>query len=103
PVETLRAHFLGIIWVAIGSFINQLFANRQPSLMIGSTAIQILLFPCGKFLAKTLPDWGITLFGKRHSLNPGRWNAKEQMLATLMVKVGSTWWAIVVKKSRTSP
>ncbi|KAK9327454.1 OPT oligopeptide transporter protein-domain-containing protein [Lipomyces starkeyi] len=90
PVETFRAYFLGIVWVTIGSFINQLFANRQPSLTIGSTAIQILLFPCGKFLAKSLPDWGITVFGKRHSLNPGRWNAKEQMLATLMVQVGST-------------
>ncbi|KAK9242180.1 OPT oligopeptide transporter protein-domain-containing protein [Lipomyces tetrasporus] len=90
PVETMRAYFLGIIWVAIGSFINQLFANRQPSLTIGSTAIQILLFPCGKFLERVLPDWGFTIFGKRHSLNPGKWNSKEQMLATLMVQVGST-------------
>ncbi|KAK9367899.1 OPT oligopeptide transporter protein-domain-containing protein [Lipomyces kononenkoae] len=90
PVETVRAYFLGIIWVAIGSFINQLFANRQPSLTIGSTAIQILLFPCGKFLERVLPDWGFTIFGQRHSLNPGKWNSKEQMLATLMVQIGST-------------
>ncbi|KAK9464999.1 OPT oligopeptide transporter protein-domain-containing protein [Lipomyces arxii] len=90
PVETIRAYFLGIIWVAIGAFINQLFGFRQPSLYIGSTAIQILLYPCGKFLEKTLPDKGFTLFGVRHSLNPGKWNHKEQMLATLMVNVGST-------------
>ncbi|KAK9453077.1 OPT oligopeptide transporter protein-domain-containing protein [Dipodascopsis uninucleata] len=90
PVETIRAYFIGMIWVAIGSFINQLFSNRQPSLTIGSTAIQILLFPCGKLLQRILPDWGITVFGKRHSLNPGKWNNKEQMLATLMVQVGST-------------
>ncbi|KAK9349810.1 OPT oligopeptide transporter protein-domain-containing protein [Lipomyces doorenjongii] len=81
PVETFRAYFLGIIWVAIGSFINQLFSNRQPSLTIGSTAIQILLFPCGKFLERALPDWGFTIFGKRHSLTP---------VTTLMVQVGST-------------
>ncbi|KAK9460480.1 OPT oligopeptide transporter protein-domain-containing protein [Lipomyces oligophaga] len=90
PVETIRAYFLGCCWVAIGSFINQMFTFRQPSLTIGSTAIQIMLFPCGKFLAKVLPDWGVTVFGRRHSLNPGPWNNKEQMLATLMVNVGST-------------
>ncbi|KAK9464998.1 OPT oligopeptide transporter protein-domain-containing protein [Lipomyces arxii] len=90
PVETLRAYFLGIIWVSIGAFINQLFGFRQPSLWIGATAIQILLYPCGKFLERVLPDKGFTLFGSRHSLNPGPWNHKEQMLATLMVNVGST-------------
>jgi hypothetical protein len=26
-----------------------------------------------------LPDWGITVRGTRHSLNPGPWNFKEQM------------------------
>ncbi|KAK9460479.1 OPT oligopeptide transporter protein-domain-containing protein [Lipomyces oligophaga] len=90
PVETFRAYFLGMCWVAIGSFINQLFEVRQPSLTIGSTAIQIMIYPCGQFLAKVLPDWGFTAFGSRHSLNPGPWNNKEQMLATLMVNVGST-------------
>ncbi|KAK9460481.1 OPT oligopeptide transporter protein-domain-containing protein [Lipomyces oligophaga] len=67
-----------------------MFTFRQPSLTIGSTAIQIMIFPCGQFLAKVLPDWGVTVFGQRHSLNPGPWNNKEQMLATLMVNVGST-------------
>ncbi|KAK9460482.1 OPT oligopeptide transporter protein-domain-containing protein [Lipomyces oligophaga] len=67
-----------------------MFTFRQPSLTIGSTAIQIMIYPCGKFLAKVLPDWGVTVFGRRHSLNPGPWNNKEQMLATLMVNVGST-------------
>ncbi|KAK9452014.1 OPT oligopeptide transporter protein-domain-containing protein [Limtongia smithiae] len=90
PVETFRAYVLGSIWVAIGAFINQLFTFRQPSLTIGATAIQILLFPCGEFAQRVLPDWGITVFGTRHSLNPGPWNAKEQMLATLMVTLGSS-------------
>ncbi|KAK9427029.1 OPT oligopeptide transporter protein-domain-containing protein [Lipomyces doorenjongii] len=89
PVETIRAYFLGIVWVAIGSFINELFNFRQPSLKLRSTTLQILLYPCGKLLEKILPDKGITLFGVRHSLNPGPWNFKEQMLATLMVNVGS--------------
>ncbi|KAK7208274.1 OPT oligopeptide transporter protein-domain-containing protein [Myxozyma melibiosi] len=90
PVETIRAYFLGICWVAAGSFINQMFTFRQPSLTIGATAIQILLYPCGKFLERVLPDWGFSIRGHRISLNPGPWNNKEQMLATLMVNVGST-------------
>ncbi|KAK9374022.1 OPT oligopeptide transporter protein-domain-containing protein [Lipomyces chichibuensis] len=85
PVETIRAYFLGIIWVPIGSFINQLFSFRQPSLTLQATAIQILLYPCGKFLEKVLPNKEFTFFGKRYSLNPGPWNNKEQMLATLML------------------
>ncbi|KAK9431387.1 OPT oligopeptide transporter protein-domain-containing protein, partial [Lipomyces doorenjongii] len=89
PVETFRAYLLGMIWVAIGSFVNEFFTFRQPSLRLPSTVIQLFLFPCGKF-AQLLPDWGFTLFGTRYSLNPGPWTHKEQMLATLMVNVGAS-------------
>ncbi|KAK9367578.1 OPT oligopeptide transporter protein-domain-containing protein [Lipomyces kononenkoae] len=89
PVETIRAYFLGLIWVAGGAFINEFFSLRQPSLSLQSAVLQILLYPCGKFLQYTLPDWGFTFRGVRHSLNPGPWNYKEQMLATIMVNVAS--------------
>ncbi len=49
--------------------------------------IQILLFPCAKFLELVLPDWGITLFGVRHSLNPGPWTFKEQMFSTITYNI----------------
>jgi hypothetical protein len=45
--------------------------------------IQILLFPCAKFLEFVLPDWGITLVGVRHSLNPGPWTFKGELLASI--------------------
>ncbi|KAK9236566.1 OPT oligopeptide transporter protein-domain-containing protein [Lipomyces kononenkoae] len=89
PVETIRAYILGLLWVACGSFINEFFSLRQPSLSLQSAVFQILLYPCGKFLQYTLPDWGFTFRGVRHSLNPGPWNYKEQMLATLMVNVAA--------------
>lgn len=38
----------------------------------------------GHFCARFLPDWGFTLWGKRHSLNPGPWSVKEQLLATII-------------------
>ncbi|KAK9246612.1 OPT oligopeptide transporter protein-domain-containing protein [Lipomyces tetrasporus] len=88
PVETFRAYFLGIVWVTIGAFVNEFFQQRQPRLSIQSTVIQLLLYPCGK-LMQLLPDWGFTFRGKRHSLNPGPWNHKEQMLATIMVNIAA--------------
>ncbi|KAK9489321.1 OPT oligopeptide transporter protein-domain-containing protein [Lipomyces doorenjongii] len=86
--ETFRAYLLGIIWVGIGSFVNQLFYFRQPPLNLRAAAIQLLLYPCGRFL-QTLPDWQFTIRGKRFRFNPGPWSFKEQIFATLMVNVGS--------------
>ncbi|KAK9464709.1 OPT oligopeptide transporter protein-domain-containing protein [Lipomyces arxii] len=89
-VETLRMYVLGLAWVALSSFINQFFSQRQPRLAITSQACQILLYINGEFCAKFLPNWGFRLFGHRYSLNPGPWSHKEQMLATLMVNVASS-------------
>ncbi|KAK9453083.1 OPT oligopeptide transporter protein-domain-containing protein [Dipodascopsis uninucleata] len=88
PVETLRSYALGLIWVVLGTFVNSFFNWRQPSITLQSTAIQLLLYPCGK-ASQLLPDWGITVRGKRISLNPGPWTYKEQMLSTLMVNVAA--------------
>jgi hypothetical protein len=49
--------------------------------------IQILLYPCAKCLEWLLPDRGVTVFGVRHSLNPGRWTFKEQMFATITYNI----------------
>ncbi|KAK9476907.1 OPT oligopeptide transporter protein-domain-containing protein [Lipomyces japonicus] len=89
PVETIRAYFLGCVWVAIGAFVNEFFYERQPRLNLQSTVIQLFLLPCGKILQYCLPDWGFTFRGTRHTLNPGPWTHKEQMFATVMVNVGS--------------
>ncbi|KAK9472937.1 OPT oligopeptide transporter protein-domain-containing protein [Dipodascopsis tothii] len=88
PVETIRAYVLGAIWVAIGSFVNEFFYERQPRLTLQATVLQLFLFPCGK-LTQLLPDWGFKFMGTRYSVNPGPWTHKEQMLATVMVNVGS--------------
>ncbi|KAK9468634.1 oligopeptide transporter 2 [Lipomyces arxii] len=88
PVETLRAYALGIIWVSVGSFVNEFFGQRQPRLSIQSTVIQLLLYPCGK-LCELLPNWRFTVLGKTIELNPGPWTHKEQMLATVMVNIAA--------------
>lgn len=89
PVETLRVYILGIIWTAIGSVINTFFNDRQPSISLASSVVQILLYPSGLFLAAVLPKWNIG-FGKyKASLNPGPWNHKEQLLCTLFYAVSA--------------
>ncbi|KAE8447140.1 hypothetical protein EG329_011124 [Mollisiaceae sp. DMI_Dod_QoI] len=87
PIETFRAYFLGIGWAVIA---------------LGGSVIQILLFPCGKFLTLVLPDWGFTAFGVRHSLNPGPWTFKEQMFATITYNIAiyttNSYGMILVQK-----
>ncbi|OAA62839.1 oligopeptide transporter protein [Niveomyces insectorum RCEF 264] len=90
PCETIRAHLLGYIWAALAQFTNSLFNSRFPAITLTSSVAQILLYPCGLFLAWVLPDWGVTVRGQRVSLNPGPWTYKEQMLATIIVDVGLT-------------
>ncbi|KYK60626.1 oligopeptide transporter protein [Drechmeria coniospora] len=90
PCETIRAHLLGYLWAMIAQFTNSLFNSRFPQITLSSAVAQILLFPCGKFLAWALPDWGFNFRGKRLSLNPGPWSYKEQMLSTIIIDVGLT-------------
>ncbi|TVY45580.1 Oligopeptide transporter [Lachnellula subtilissima] len=50
-----------------------------------------------------LPDWGITVMGTRHSLNPGIWNFKEQMFTTITYNIAiyttNSYGMILVQKS----
>ncbi|KAK9466093.1 OPT oligopeptide transporter protein-domain-containing protein [Lipomyces arxii] len=89
PVETFRAYFIGIIWVAAGSFINQLMYFRQPHFTLSSQVVQLLLLPCGQFAARVLPAWKFKVWKYQLNLNPGPWTFKEQMFATIITNVGA--------------
>ncbi|KAK9464670.1 OPT oligopeptide transporter protein-domain-containing protein [Lipomyces arxii] len=88
PCETYRAYIIGLFWVCCGSFINQMFSQRQPSIYLGSAVLQILIYPSGK-LFERLPHKSVSIFGRRWVINPGPWSFKEQMLATIMTNVGA--------------
>jgi hypothetical protein len=90
PVATIRAWVIGIAFVVLTAFVNQLFSVRQPAISLGTAVVQLLAFPVGKAAERFLPDVGITLFGVRHSLNPGKFNKKEHMLISIMASVGKT-------------
>ena len=90
PSSTIRSWVIGLGFVCVVAFMNQLFSVRQPSITVDSTVVQLLCYPIGKAWERFLPDIGITLFGVRHSLNPGPFSKKEHMLITIMATVGST-------------
>ncbi|KAK9384903.1 OPT oligopeptide transporter protein-domain-containing protein [Lipomyces mesembrius] len=89
PVETFRAYVIGIFWVAVAGFINQLMYYRQPHFTLTSQVVQILLLPCGQFAAKFLPAWKFRVWKWTVNLNPGPWTFKEQMFATIITNVGA--------------
>ncbi|PHH65638.1 hypothetical protein CDD81_1724 [Ophiocordyceps australis] len=103
PTETIRAYVLGISWAMIGTFVSTLFNSRFPSISLGGSVIQMLLFPCGKAMEKALPDWGVEVGGVRISLNPGPWAFKEQMFATITYNIAiyttNSYGMILVQRS----
>lgn len=87
PCETWRVYFLGLVWVVIGSVINEYFYNRRPSISLRSSVVQLFLYPCGKFLDTFIPKKTILIWKWKLELNPGPWSHKEQLLATLCYSV----------------
>lgn len=88
PSFTIRVWVIGLVFVAVLAFINQLFSIRQPYITVMANVAQLLCYPLGKAAEAVLPDWGVTLFGIRHTLNPGPFSRKEHMLITIMANVG---------------
>jgi len=73
----------------LGSGINQFFSLRYPSVHIVALVAQLLAFPFGVILAKTLPLYTINLgpLGK-WCINPDRhFNIKEHTVITIMSNV----------------
>ena len=87
PCETIRVYILGLIWTAIGTFINQFFLERLPSITLPTSVVQIFLYPCGNFLAYILPKWKFKIWRYTIDLNPGPWTFKEQMLTTIFYSI----------------
>ena len=90
PSSTIRVWVIGLTFSVIMAFINQLFSIRQPSIHISGHVAQLAAYPVGRAAAAWLPDWGFTLFGTRHSLNPGPFSKKEHLLITIMSTIAGS-------------
>jgi hypothetical protein len=84
PCNTFRMWFLGLLWTAIISFVNQFFYLRQTQISIGYSVVALLSLPMGHFMARVLPTRQYSLFGKSFSLNPGPFSVKEHVLIGTM-------------------
>lgn len=87
PASTVRAWFLGMIFVTIGSGCNMLFSLRNPAIQITSVVAQLVSYPFGLALARFLPTKVFNTFGYKWTLNPGPFNIKEHALITIMANV----------------
>ncbi|KAF9285516.1 hypothetical protein BGZ68_003795 [Mortierella alpina] len=105
PYNTFRMWFLGLIFTAIISFVNQFFYLRQTSISIGYSIVALLSLPLGHFLAKVLPTRRFRIpllfclptskYGFSFTLNPGPFSIKEHVLIGTMAACNtSTAYAV---------
>lgn len=85
PVETARVYVISLFWTLVGSTINNFFVHRLPSITLSTSTVQLLLLPSGRIWERCFEqDKTISLMGRRINLNPGPWNHKEMMLASII-------------------
>ncbi|KAJ2388807.1 hypothetical protein GGI05_003680, partial [Coemansia sp. RSA 2603] len=77
---TFRSVFLGIVFSAALSFVNQLLWFKDVPMSMSGFMIQIFSYPCGYLMARFLPAKEFTTFGYKWSLNPGPFSIKEHAL-----------------------
>ncbi|KAF9126276.1 hypothetical protein BGX30_015305 [Mortierella sp. GBA39] len=95
PYNTFRMWFLGLLFTAIISFVNQFFYLRQTTLTLNYAIVALIALPCGHFLARVLPTREFDLFGYKFSLNPGPFSIKEHVLIGTMAACNtSTAYAV---------
>ncbi|KAF9372444.1 hypothetical protein CPB97_001260 [Podila verticillata] len=89
PCNTFRMWFLGLLFAAIISFVNQFFALRQTTITIGYSVVALVSLPMGHFMARVLPTRQFSLFGHSFSLNPGPFSIKEHVMIGIMTSVNA--------------
>lgn len=87
--QTFRAWTIGLFFSIIGAGINIFFAERLPGIGLSSYVAQLLAYPLGKLMEKTLPSKPFSVLSRSYTLNPGPFNAKEHMLITIMGEFGT--------------
>ncbi|KAG0225930.1 hypothetical protein BGX31_007459, partial [Mortierella sp. GBA43] len=95
PCNTFRMWFLGLLFTAIVSFVNQFFYLRQTQIQIGYSVVALISLPLGHMMASILPTGEFSFFGSTFSLNPGPFSVKEHILIGTMTAVNtSTAYAV---------
>ncbi|KAI9597038.1 oligopeptide transporter [Syncephalis fuscata] len=82
PSMTFRFWVLGTFFTVVLSFINQFFWFRETPLTVSVLVAQLLSYPLGVFMARTLPNRIVGSGRFSFNLNPGPFNVKEHVLIT---------------------
>ncbi|KAL1916174.1 uncharacterized protein VTP21DRAFT_6178 [Calcarisporiella thermophila] len=104
PCMTFRMWFIGLFFVVIFGFINQMFQFHYPPFLVSAMVVQLLSYPIGRFFAWVLPTqhFRIPFSNATLTLNPGPFNIKEHVLIVSMANVTlNTAYAVdivVIKK-----
>ncbi|TDL28758.1 OPT oligopeptide transporter [Rickenella mellea] len=102
PVDTFRVWFLGLIFSALISGLNQFFSMRYPAVFITGLVALLASLPLGKGMERVLPTHKFTFRGQTYSLNPGPFNIKEHALIAVManVSVGGAYATDIIATQR---
>lgn len=91
PCGTVRAWFLAFLLSTLAGAVNMILTLRYPAPTLTPIVMQLVTYPCGKFLAAVLPIRTFTLpqrlGGASFSLNPGLFNIKEHTLITIVLNL----------------
>ncbi|KAH6917448.1 glutathione transporter [Coprinopsis sp. MPI-PUGE-AT-0042] len=90
PCNTFRMWLLGTFFMIVITFFNQIFAFRYPSVWLTGIVIQLVSLPCGRALARVLPNTRFNVFGFKWTLNPkAPFSVKEHVCVTVMSNIGA--------------
>lgn len=97
PCLTFRSIFLGLFFAIVVTALNVFFYFRYPSPFITPILVQVLAYPCGKFLAYLLPanEWRLPKWSRRlgcpedFSFNPGPFNIKEHTVLVIIANIAT--------------
>ncbi|KAJ7970941.1 Oligopeptide transporter [Quillaja saponaria] len=90
PVITFRTCIMGPLINIVTSFALQVFSYRRSGMGLSKPMVQILVLLLGKLMAAKLPAKVVKFPGTKFefSLNPGPFNIKEHVLASIFATTG---------------
>nr|A0A8J9RIY3.1 RecName: Full=Oligopeptide transporter phomP2; AltName: Full=Phomopsin biosynthesis cluster protein P2 [Diaporthe leptostromiformis]BDA39147.1 oligopeptide transporter [Diaporthe leptostromiformis] len=83
PILTFRVWLLSTFWVLAGCSISTVYYFKPFSVRLSGYVVQLCTWKMGQLLASALPTRPFTVLGRRWTLNPGRWSAKEHALVVI--------------------
>ncbi|KAJ2398419.1 hypothetical protein GGI23_003216 [Coemansia sp. RSA 2559] len=86
---TFRVVVLGTLFSSALAFVNMYYWFRSNPISVGIAAVQLLSLPAGWVLSRVLPAREFKTFGKRWTMNAGRFSIKEHVLISVFANAST--------------